>query len=132
MIKLVQLIIAGLTEKPVLTLIIVAFATATFCMTLIMPAAELLPAQVTTSKPQPGDSFFRSEELMKFFKNLGDSALGVLGQKTNIEEVIKKDPLFPYKMWSVFFAGALVAAGFAFNAVGREESEEKTVIPVKK
>jgi hypothetical protein len=118
--------------KSVTAIIVLAFAALTLGLVVFMPAAELMPAQVEKANPKPGDSPAHSQELMNVFKDIAEQGLGMLGHDPGIALMVKSDPLFPYKMWSLFFAGALVASGVALNAIGREESEEKTVIPLKK
>jgi hypothetical protein len=43
-----------------------------------------------------------------------------------------KDPNFQYWIYSLFLALALIAAALANHIVGREDAEEKLILPIKK
>ena len=118
--------------KPIVAAVVGFFALMTIMTTVFMPAAELIPAQVNPGAPTNGESPVRSKELMGVFKDLGESALKMVGIQASMEDVVKKDPNTPYYVYSLFLCIALVSAAIAINAIGRFDSEEKTIIPVKK
>ena len=45
---------------------------------------------------------------------------------------LQKDKNFQYYIYALFLGLALTAAAVAINVVGREDAEEKTVLPLKK
>jgi uncharacterized membrane protein len=103
--------------KPVYIISVILTVLALVTALFFMPAAELIPAQVEPGPIAPGLSPVRSEHAMEFFGTIGRQLSEVMGA---------------YQMWAVFFALALVLAALAIGLIGRLESEEKTVLPVKK
>ena len=45
---------------------------------------------------------------------------------------VQKDPNCQYYVYALFLGLAMVCASIAINVVGREDAEEKTILPVKK
>lgn len=45
---------------------------------------------------------------------------------------LKDDPNYSFYVYSFFLGIAMISASIGLNLVGREESEEKTILPVKK
>jgi hypothetical protein len=122
------------------------FALCLICSVILMPAAELLPAQVNsptaTAPITPGLSPVRSEPVMDAFKGVAQGLSEVFFGKSNLEQ-ITSEPLpggtgttpgdtRAYMLYAIGFGAAMIAAAIAINAVGRYDSEEKTIIPVKK
>jgi hypothetical protein len=117
--------------------VVLAFAASTFIMTVFMPAAELIPAQVHEVKPISGDSPIRSKEIMQKFEELAKIGLKIAGKfdsvhAADLSKLIAEDPNYPYYLYSFFLGAALIASAIAICAVGRLDAEEETVIPVKK
>lgn len=117
--------------KPIIMVLVAAFALLTLVSTLFMPGAELLPAQVNPSPPQHGE-LPRPTAIMDIFYDIGDAALKLTGHQGSIKDVITNNPNTPFYVYSVFLGIALVSSAIAINAIGRFDSEEKTVLPVKK
>lgn len=106
---------------------------------LLMPAAELLPAQLQHGPMKPGLSPIRSYEMMQGFKQIGDWLVAVTDQGPNIQLTLAKEitdnisgEARSYATYAVCLAGAMILAAVAINLVGRWDSEEKTTIPIKK
>ncbi len=137
--------------KPNLTIvgtIVGAFAVLTVISTVFMPAAELIPAQVKPAAPVEGRSPFRSNDLMAFFNNLGQQGIDAFGptdkkdgKRYGMTALVDDQgqagapyylPNAPYYLYSIYLAMALVASAIAINAIGRLDSEEETIVPVKK
>jgi hypothetical protein len=124
---------------------VVIFAIATFISgVILMPAAELMPAQLQHGPITPGLSPIRSYEAMQWFNGVANSIVGALGDfkpgiGPNVEETMSRPmhdnipgEVRAYAIYAVFLAGAMILAAIAINAVGRWDSEEKTTIPIKK
>lgn len=54
------------------------------------------------------------------------------GQLKDLPEKLKNDPNLKFYVYSFLLGVAMIAAAIGLNLIGREESEEKTVLPVKK
>jgi hypothetical protein len=119
-------------------------AVALLCGALFMPTAELLPATVESGSWMPGLSPVRSYDAMMGFKKIGDQLTEAVFKIPGVESAMK-DPIkgsedslpIPgrvrsYVLYAIFMAGAMICAAVALNAVGRWDSEEKTIIPYKK
>lgn len=121
---------------------ILVFAFAALCLgfsVIFMPAAELLPAQAqlpsATANLQPGLSPVRIDPVMKFYAGVAQQIVGNPDLKQYSTSTLSDGApgeVKSYLVYSVGFALAMIAAAIAINAVGRYDSEEKTVIPVKK
>lgn len=129
--------------KPIVYVIVAVCAFLAFVSAVFfMPAAELLPAQVEAGSIAPGLSPVRSEGLMNFFKDIGTGLSKTFYGTEDLKGYAEGDPrgignkapgeLRAYAMWAVFLSLAMLFAAIALNAVGRYESEEKTILPVKK
>lgn len=130
--------------KPIVTLIVAACAFLAFLFAVVcMPAAELLPAQSEPGSIAPGLSPVRSRGVMDAFAGVGRTLSQTFFQTDNLETYTQGDPLSygkqnmpgelkAYMMWAVFLSLAMVFAAIGLGAVGRYDSEEKTVLPVKK
>ncbi len=89
-----------------MSIVVVIFALLTLGAAVFMPWAELgLP---------PGPLEPVRQSLMGMFSGVQNS------------------PNFNFYVYSLFLGLALIAAAIAHNLIGREDSEEKTVLPVKK
>jgi hypothetical protein len=108
---------------------------------IFLPAMELIPAQVEPGSIAPGLSPVRVPALMEGYKDVGEKVSGWFGGPTNLQPYVEGDPksvtqapgeLKVYSMWGVFLSLAMVLAALAYSVIGRFESEEKTVLPVKK
>jgi hypothetical protein len=118
-------------------LLVAAFAGLTLIATVFMPAAELIPAQVTEIKPISGDSPIRSKEIMDQFAELAKVGLTIVNKfgadvTTDLHKLVENNPNSPYFMYSFFLGAALISAAIAICAIGRLDAEEETVIPIKK
>jgi hypothetical protein len=129
--------------KPVYIISVILTVLALVTALFFMPAAELIPAQVEPGPIAPGLSPVRSEHAMEFFGTIGRQLSEVMGYGGDLQAYVQGNPkattpaeapgeLRAYQMWAVFFALALVLAALAIGLIGRLESEEKTVLPVKK
>ncbi len=49
-----------------------------------------------------------------------------------VDRVSPDNPSFPYYVYSLILGVVMIVAAVAINLIGRLESEEKTVLPVKK
>jgi hypothetical protein len=110
---------------------------------ILMPAAELMPAQVNlpaaTAPLLPGLSPVRNEGAMDFFKGVAEGFSDMRFQTGDLKKLTAEplDGTTPgevraYVLYSIGLALALTAAAIAINAIGRYDSEDKTIIPVKK
>jgi hypothetical protein len=106
------------------------FALGCLLASILMPWAELhLPETAGQANMMMPDFLRPLVEILK--------PLGALLRPVR-ELVVKQLPessdpaIFSYYAYSLFLALALIAAALAINAIGREEAEEKTVLPVKK
>lgn len=127
--------------KPIVYVIVAVCAFLAFVSAVVfMPAAELIPAQVEAGPIAPGLSPVRSEALMNVFKEVGETLSQTFYGTADLKTYVEGDPksvqppgeLRAYALWSVFLALAMLFAAIGLNAVGRYESEEKTILPVKK
>ncbi len=118
--------------KPIVAGIVAIFAVMTLALTLFMPAAELIPAQVSPAPPVQGESPLHCPKLMTLFNNLGKGAMDICGIKEDMGKALSSDPNFPYYVYSFFLALALSTSALAISIVGRLDSEEKTILPLKK
>ena len=113
-------------EQGLSIILVCVFAMACLGMTFFMPWAEL----GFLTSPDPTGTW---EPLMKFVNASGLS--GLLQQASSfvagILSGIKTDPNSSYYIYSLFLGLALIAAAVGINVVGREDSEEKTVLPQK-
>lgn len=136
-------------------IIVIVFAAATFiCGAVLMPVAELMPATITSGSWAPGLSPVRSYDAMQQVRDLANQVATMLFPKAleqadknpkdakadAVQKVIADVELHDsipgevrsYIAYAVFMSLALIFAAVALNAVGRWDSEEKTIIPVKK
>lgn len=106
------------------------FALGCLFASLLMPWAELhLPETAQQAKMMMPDFLRPLVEILKplgiLLRPVRDWAVSRLPEANNPVE-------FSYYAYSFFLALALIAAAFAINAIGREDAEEKTILPVKK
>ena len=110
---------------------------------LLMPAAELMPAQANVPSAvaslSPGLSPIRSDEVMQAYKGIAESFAQIKGWSGNLSELSNSPfeenapgELRAYVLYAIGLSAALIAAAISITAVGRFDAEEKTVIPVKK
>lgn len=134
--------------KPLSMVLLLLGIVGTLAFTIFMPAAELMTAQINPAPRENGESPLRSEEIMKVFGELANNGIKMLGfptdadYKSSIEsrlsnpagdgEATVQGANFPYYVYSVFLGLAMLAGAIAIQAVGREDSEEKTILPIKK
>lgn len=107
-------------KGPIASLFVILFAGACLVLTLFMPWAELgLP--VGKEVPEI------LQAMAGLFEQVKQSAPELVGK---LEE---GDPNLQYYLYSIFLALAMCAAALGLGIVGRDEnSDEKTVLPVKK
>ena len=103
--------------------LVIIFATGCLGMTFFMPWAEYgLLTQGTPSSFGAG-----------LARTIGID--GVLASATNFVNSLfanlKDDPNAPYYVYGFFMALALISAAIGIAVIGREDAEEKTVLPVK-
>ncbi len=128
--------------KPIVYVVFAVFAGLALMIALIgLPAAELLPAQVDPGPIAAGLSPVRSVAGMDVFKEIGQNLTEVFYNTKDLKIYVEGSPKLigsapgevkAYTMWAVFLSLAMLCAAIALNAVGRYDSEEKTVLPVKK
>ena len=126
--------------NPVLKFLVFAFAGLAFLTTiLLIPAAELMPAQVHEGAWMPGLSPFRSVVVMDAYKKVAEGISDTFFKTPDLKKVVDSSQadgnpgtVRSYEVYSVFLALAMVFAAIAINAVGRTEAEEKTILPLKK
>jgi hypothetical protein len=119
--------------------LIFAFA-ALVCGALLMPVAELLPATINSGSWEPGLSPVRSYSAMQEVHKVGNGLTEFFfPQEPTVKDAMTKDmhdgisgEVRSYVLYSVFLSLAMILAAIAINAVGRWDSEEKTIIPYKK
>jgi hypothetical protein len=119
-----------------LSLILIAiFGVGCLALTLFMPFTEsgLIIAPEPNSvqakqfaKCMPVD-FLAQVPGLAGLKDIGDSVA-----KMPAFAEMNKDPNAPYYLYAVFLGVAMMLASVAINVIGREDAEEKTVLPVKK
>ena len=135
-------------------LIVLVFAALSLlCGVVFMPVSELLPATVNSGSWLPGLSPVRSYDAMQAVRDVGNSVTSMLfpkvieeaganpkhAQADNVQRVMEHPmetgipgEVRSYVAYAVFLSLAMIFAAVAINAVGREDSEEKTIIPIKK
>jgi len=109
---------------------VVLFALACVGVTVLMPWAELRMPESQEQAAQIMPDFIRPLSVM---------VAPVAGPLSDVRKMVeqklpgaKDQQTFNYYVYSLFLGLALIAAAFAINAIGREDTEEKTVLPVKK
>jgi hypothetical protein len=102
------------------------FVAACLGMTFFMPWSEL--GFMTSAEPTG-----TWVPLMNFVNSTGLSGLLAVGSGAvcGILNGIKSNPDSSYYIYSFFCGLALIAAAFGINVIGREDAEEKTVLPQK-
>jgi len=106
-------------------ILVLAFAGACFVLTWFMPLAELGLLNPLDKMPPEIKAWAESSGFISTAQSLHQSILGLVAG-------IQSDPNFQYYVYALFLGLAMTAAAIGINVVGREESEEKTVLPVKK
>jgi hypothetical protein len=94
--------------------LIVLFGAACLLFTGLMPLAELGWLNANT-QPGPPQSL----------EPIRAAVAGFAGE-------LQKDANFQYYIYALFLGLAMTAAAIAINVIGREDAEEKTVLPLKK
>ncbi|HEY9790310.1 MAG TPA: hypothetical protein V6D22_07925 [Candidatus Obscuribacterales bacterium] len=136
-------------------IVIVCALLSLICGVVLMPVSELLPSTLTSGSWLPGLSPVRSYDAMQAVRNIGNSFTGVLfpnamqetgpapapqnGQSDDVKKAIDHPmqggipgEVRSYVAYAIFLSLAMIFAAIAINAVGRWDSEEKTIIPAKK
>jgi hypothetical protein len=120
-------------------LTVIAAVATLVCGAILMPAAELMPATVSSGSWMPGLSPVRSYGLMESIKGMDESLAQTFFHEPNLQTALSKPmhdnipgEVRSYILYAVFLALALMLAAIAHNAIGRWDSEEKTIIPIKK
>lgn len=114
---------------------VLVFAGVAVAMTLFMPAAEVMPALVNAdAMPLHADvSWIQIPGAQALFDSLSKQILDILKFGGDLKDATTGSNVnFPYYAYAVFLGLAMTAAAIAIQFVGREESEEKTILPVKK
>lgn len=105
-------------NKGLSTALVFLFAVACLGLTALMPAAEL--GYLNPTAPQ--------DAAQQALASLEPARQAVLDFAKHLHD----DPNFQYYVYALFLGLAMTAASVAINLVGREEAEEKTVLPLKK
>ena len=134
-------------------IVLVFAALSLLCGVVFMPVAELLPATVNTGSWLPGLSPVRSYDAMQAVRSIGNSITPMIfpkvideaggnpqhAQADNVQRVVEHPmqddipgEVRSYVAYAIFLSLAMIFAAIAINAVGRWDSEEKTIIPIKK
>lgn len=106
-------------HKGLAIILVLLFAAACLLLTLLMPLAELGLLNPGTAPAVP------SQELTQRLEPLREAVSGFASH-------LHDDPNFQYYVYALFLGLAMTAAAVAINVVGREEAEEKTILPSKK
>ena len=94
--------------------LIVLFGAACLFFSGLMPLAEL--GWLNANAPQ---------EAAQSLAPIREAVAGFAGE-------LQKDKNFQYYIYGLFLGLAMTAAAIAINVIGREDAEEKTVLPLKK
>jgi hypothetical protein len=135
-------------------IIVIVFALLSLvCGVVFMPVSELLPATVTSGSWMPGLSPVRSYDAMQAVRGIGNSITGALFpeaiqqaaqnpqhmQSDDVQKALEhpmqsglSGEVRAYVAYALFLSLAMIFAAIAINAVGRWDSEEKTIIPLGK
>jgi len=105
--------------------LVLVFAGACLFLTAYMPFAEL--GALNPHAPSGVSAFLgvSAEEIAQAVQPMRELVAGLAGD-------LQKDQNFQYYTYAFFLCLAMTAAAVAINVVGREDSEEKTVLPLKK
>jgi hypothetical protein len=93
-----------------------------FLLLPMLPWAEL---GLTSGPAQIGPFTISLSALDGLYK----AAFDVLPERL---KTLKDDPNYSFYVYSFILGLAMISASIGLNLVGREESEEKTILPVKK
>jgi hypothetical protein len=105
---------------------VLVFAGVCIILALVLPWAEIgLPATASAATFEFGPWNVSLGPLVDLCKSISSTAGGLLKAGQN-------DPNFNFYVYSCFLGLAMTAAAIGLHLVGREESEEKTILPVKK
>lgn len=126
--------------KPWVIPAVLVFALLAFVFgAVFMPAAELMPAQVTQGSWMPGLSPVRDRAVMNIFGDIAAPITGFFLDKGSVKEAMTKPmqdgipgEVRSYVLYAICLSLAMVFSAIAFNLVNRWDSEEKTIIPTKK
>jgi hypothetical protein len=117
-----------MNKGPTIVLVLL-FAAACVGISVFMPWAELGLPTSATAIPEPAKSVLSAVGMSGIFDGLG-------GLKEQAAAIVKSVPShdtnFAYYVYSVFLALAMTAAALAILIVGKEDAEEKTILPEKK
>lgn len=104
--------------------LVIIFAAGCFGMTFMMPWAEygLLTPSI------PGSDFGKQ---LADTLHISDVLSPVIGFVNANFSYLKDDVNAPYYVYGFFMAMALVSAAIGIAVIGREDAEEKTVLPMK-
>lgn len=105
-------------NKGLLAALVFLFAGACLGMTALMPAAELGYLNPAYGQDAAQQALAALEPARQAVADLARH--------------LQDDPNFQYYIYALFLGLAMTAAAVAINLVGREEAEEKTVLPLKK
>ena len=122
-------------NKPLTLILIAIFAFGCLALSVFMPFTEsglILAPEPNSIQAKQFAKCIPVELLAKVpglsgLKEVGDSVA-----KMPAFAAMNKDPNAPYYLYSVFLAAAMIMASIAINVIGREDAEEKTILPVKK
>lgn len=112
-------------NKGLSMILVLVFAAACVGLTSVMPLAELGLLNPIDKMPPEIKAWAESSGFISTAQSLHQSILGLVSG-------IQHDPNFQYYVYALFLGLAMTAAAIGINVIGREDSEEKTVLPVKK
>jgi len=116
-------------DKPISTLTIVGtglFFVAGFILLPLLPWAEIGLNVGEALKPVTIGPFSLD---LKPLNGLYETVFSALPERL---KNLKDDPNYPFYIYSFFLGIAMTCAAIGLALVGREEAEEKTVLPAKK
>ncbi len=98
--------------------LIVLLGGACLLLTGLMPLAELGALNPTAPEGV-------AKGIVEAVEPIRAAVVGMTGS-------LSQDPNFQYYIYALFLGLAMTVAAIAINVIGREDSEEKTVLPLKK
>jgi len=105
--------------------LVVVFAGACLFLTSYMPFTELGALNPHAPSGVSGFMGVSGEQIAQAVQPMRELVTGLVGD-------LQKDQNFQYYIYALFLCLAMAAAAVAINVVGREDSEEKTILPLKK
>jgi len=121
--------------KQLATPLILVFALVCLGTTFFLPWAErgtLTPNSKESSDIRTWMPSSPPESLAGLFTDVQNTLTGVVATVGEESKDAQKSENFKFYCYAFFLSLAMVAAAIGINIIGREESEEKTILPLKK